>query len=635
MAGFITGLNRRTPAASLILGIWLFWATAAGAVPAAQKKITADPFPVPAAIKPNVAFWKSIFSTYDRDKGLIHDTRHLDRIYEIINLDPDRSEAASRKNKQTKKSAIQKYKTLLLALAGGKPPATPLAEKTAALFGPKARPADFKRAASRLRCQTGLKSHFKAGIVRSGAFIAEFRRIFRSHGLPEDLTYLPCVESSFDHRAYSKFGAAGVWQFTRGTGKLFMDINYVVDQRRDPYLSTDAAARLLKKNFSELKDWPCAITAYNHGLAGMRRAQKSKGNYENIFLSYSGRSFKFASRNFYSEFLAARDVAKNYKTHFGNIALSKPVPHTLFVTEGFLPVHHFANTVNLSILEFQDLNPSLREPIYAGQKHIPKGFRLRLPPRISKKNAVAAAKAHYHTSQKPSRFHVVKKGDTAGAIARKHQVALKDLMAANGLNRRGVIYIGQNLKIPDPAGTTVKPPPKTPAETPARKLPEDNKTVDPLMDVSDLKVSNIRKKGTRWVGTIRVEAEETLGHYAEWLGVPAVRLRALNRIKQKKALSIHQPVTIPLPRKNASAFEEKRLEFHREMEEDFFASFWVAGVDIYEVKNGDTIWALCEDELKVPFWLLKKFNPKMDFLNLTAGRKLVYPMVREKGAGPI
>ena len=90
------------------------------------------------------------------------------------------------------------------------------------------------------------------GVIRSGGYMAEMKHIFRSHNLPEDLAYLPHVESSFNTSAYSKFGAAGIWQFTRSTGKNYLNIDYVIDERRDPILSTKAAAKYLKSNFENL-----------------------------------------------------------------------------------------------------------------------------------------------------------------------------------------------------------------------------------------------------------------------------------------------------------------------------------------------------------------------------------------------
>ena len=127
---------------------------------------------------------------------------------------------------------------------------------------------------------------------------------------------MPHVESSFDVTAFSKAGAAGIWQFTRATGKKFLTVNKFLDERRDPIRASEAAAKLIKSNYERLGDWPMAVTAYNHGIAGVLRAKKEMGTYEAVFENYSGRLFEFASRNFYSEFLAARHVAKNSRTVF-------------------------------------------------------------------------------------------------------------------------------------------------------------------------------------------------------------------------------------------------------------------------------------------------------------------------------
>ncbi|MCA1785074.1 MAG: transglycosylase SLT domain-containing protein, partial [Desulfobacteraceae bacterium] len=535
----------------------------------------------------------------------------------------------------------KKYKAVLLDLAGGKPPAGSMEKKVAALFGPDVDPVEYKHAAFRLRCQTGIADRFKAGLIRSGAVMDEFRRIFRSHGLPEDLVYLPCVESSFDFNAYSKFGAAGIWQFTRGTGKQFMEIGYVVDQRRDPYISTDAAARLLKRNFAELNNWPLAITAYNHGLAGMKRARQAMGTYEKIFLHHTSPSFKFASRNFYPEFVAALRVAKNYQQYFGDLQFDTPLNYTRFTTKGFLCAQSFTREVGMDIQAFHTLNPSLRSPVFKDLKYIPKGFEIRLPPHISLHHAQDIAFGLYQEEQKPSRFHVVAKGDTAGAIARTHNVSLNDLIMANSLGRQAVIFIGQNLLIPvreqpdslpaailadqtaanktpapddtrqpgtqtivrkiikpaqvkqpvslpEPAATS-QPPVAKATETPgpaqtvsgevaALPAPAANR-VNPLVDTSNLKIQKIAIDNNARVGIIQVEAEETLGHYADWLNIPTSRIRSLNRLVFGTSISISQTIKIPLTASDPDRFEEKRFEFHREMEEDFFDSFMVSAVE--------------------------------------------------------
>ncbi|MBC8442139.1 MAG: transglycosylase SLT domain-containing protein [Deltaproteobacteria bacterium] len=613
-----------------------------------DNNISASEFPIYPSIKPNVEFWIDIFTKYSKSQGVIHDIRNLGIIYDVVSLDASATARAIRENKQIKKAMIKKYKDILLNLSQGKKPLSKEEKRVAALFGPSTNPSDFKNAAFNIRCQTGIKEQFKAGLIRSGTVIDEFKRIFRSYGLPVDLIYLPCVESSYNFSAYSKFGAAGIWQFTHSTGRQYMKIGYVVDERRDPYISTDAAARLLKKNYAELKEWPLAITAYNHGRAGMMRAKKSKGSYEKIFKSYHSRSFKFASRNFYSEFLAARIIAKNPKKYFGDIVLKTPVTFQVLKTKGYLPIKELFNRLNISIQDIQTLNPSLRKPVFNGQKYIPRGFSLKFPETLTMHDINKHIAALYKDKQKPSRFHRVQKGDTAGAIARLHFVKLHDLILANGLNRGATIYIGQNLRLPvkDEIILAKKEPetPKNPEMVTKKMRVKEKKVLEPLPELlaqpvkdkayinpnivtSNLKVFQTYSKGNLIIGMIKVETEETLGHYADWLQIPTREIRALNGFKYGTPISIDQKIKISMRKKTILEFEEQRYEYHKEIEEDFFESFLIQGIDIYVVKNGDNIWTLCLNELEIPFWLLRKYNPEMNFNYLQPLQKIKYPIV--------
>ncbi|NOX32788.1 MAG: transglycosylase SLT domain-containing protein [Deltaproteobacteria bacterium] len=629
------------------------------AMAATGKDIRAkDPdFPLYPSIKTNVDFWINIFTKFTKFQGLIHDTRHLGIIYEVIQLDASNTLRGKRKNKKLKKIVFKKYKNILLTLSKGKKPLSKEAKRVAALFGSNAQPSDFRTAAFNMRCQTGLKKEFKEGLIRSGAVIDEFKNIFRSHGLPVDLVFLPCVESSYNFKAYSKFGASGIWQFTRATGRLYMKIGYVVDERRDPYISTDAAARLLKKNYAELKEWPLALTAYNHGLSGIKRAKKSKGSYEKIIKSYRSRSFKFASKNFYSEFLAARIVAKNPNKYFGNIVLHKPVTFQTLKTKGYLQVKEVSDRLGINILDIRSLNPSLRKPVFNGQKYIPRGFKLRFPKIIPAPDINKRLAALYHDRQKPSRFHRVQKNDTAGSIARLHSVRLNDLILANSLNKRATIYIGQNLRLPVKdeiilarKGTAIIKPgkiihkrtiakakayrgktPEFPREPKAKSI-KDELSINPDIVTGNLKILKTYKKGKFIIGTIKVETEETLGHYAEWLKVPTGMIRALNKFKYGTPIAIDQIIKIPLGKKTIREFEEQRYEFHKEIEEDFFESFLIQGQEIYKVKSGDNIWSLCLNKLEIPFWLLKKYNPEMNFNSLLPMQKIKYPIINRQQA---
>ncbi len=677
------------PLAVLLLWVLCFFAASPYPVFAAftESAHSSDAeFPLYPAIKPNVDFWVNIFTKYSKAHGVIHDINNLSIVYEVVTLDPSETVFAANTNKTVKTAAIMKYREILLKLSKGIASPSDEEIRVSALFGKTAGPADFELAASNIRCQTGISKEFKEGLIRAGALLDEFKRIFKSYGLPEDLVYLPCVESSYNFKAYSKMGAAGIWQFTHDTGKIYMNIDYVVDERRDPYISTDAAARLLKKNYAVLGEWPMAITAYNHGLNGMLRAKNAAGSYENIFRTYQGSSFKFASRNFYPEFLAARIVAKNHEKHFGTLSFQNPAAFQTVKTKGYLMAKDLMRQFNLSVEEIQNLNPSLRPPVFTEQKYIPKGFHLKLPKTFSLHEIDKQLAGLYKSGQKPSRFHKVRKGETASSIARLHSVRLNDLIRANDLGAKAAIFIGQNLRIPvrdeiiitakkepvkakamRPEPTALPEPSSLPEptaspepaaspepeskpvagpeaitetarstgyETPIdpmfdviAKPPTNVAAVNPRIDMSDLKILQIEKKGLLPIGVIKVEAEETLGHYAGWLKVSTQEIRKLNAFKPHDPISIDRRIKIPLKKITAQEFEEQRFEFHKEMEEDFFGSFSINGVDTYEIKNGDNIWRLCENELEVPFWLLKKYNPEINFNSLQLKQKIKYPII--------
>jgi membrane-bound lytic murein transglycosylase D len=138
----------------------------------------------------------------------------------------------------------------------------------------------------------------------------------------------------------------------------------------------------------------------------------------------------------------------------------------------------------------------------------------------------------------------------------------------------------------------------------------------------------------RQIGIIRVELEETLGHYADWLGVPTWAIRRLNGLPYGKLLRIHQKVKIPLDNVSREQFEQARIEFHQELQEDFFGAYKIDSVQIYRVKRGDNIWTLCNDVFKLPLWLVKKYNPDVDFYNLKRAQKLAIPVVEKRGEAP-
>jgi len=627
-----------------------------------------DPFPVYSSIKPNVEFWTQVYTKYSTKQGIIHDSENLHIIYEVVEL-PEPGGAGTRtNNKKRIKNAKNKYKRILEILARNPSPSESQAKRIAAMFGKNANPADFRKARYKIRCQIGQKDRFREGIVRSGAYIKHIREVFRSYGLPEDLAYLPHVESSFNLKAYSKFGAAGIWQFVRDAGKRFMTVGYALDERWDPIRSSEAAAQLLKHSYEKFASWPLAITAYNHGIAGVLKAKWAKGGYESIFNDYKSRRFRFASRNFYSEFLAARKVAKNYEQYFGELELDKPAPSREIVLAGYVSIKDLSRYFEVDIATLRRLNPSLRTPVFRMQKYVPKGYSLKLPAHTVQGfigASVELPREIYKPHQKFSTFYRVKRGDTVSKIAKTHGLKVSDLILANNLNSRGIIYINQNLRLPAPDETPDLPiavasmvkkekrpqlsydpafgirSQATQAKSIASRQPtfalEAKITASelssiPVVVAGNLQVERIIKKRGKPVGIIRVEIEETLGHYAEWLEIPTWQIRRLNGFTFGRPLPLHKKVKIPLDKISKDQFEEIRFEYHKKIQEDFFSFYDIDAVQTYRVKKGDNIWALCNEAFEIPVWLVKKYNPKINFNDLRWSQNLVIPVVRKLAA---
>ncbi|WP_310599119.1 lytic transglycosylase domain-containing protein [Desulfobulbus sp.] len=307
----------------------------------------------------------------------MHDTDNLSRVYAIVELVDWESGDAARINSERIKAAKDRINDILTRLGNGTPPRTAEEQRIAGLFPPKRR-AVYHEARENVRLQLGQSDRFYEGVVRSGKYLPQFKRIFAAQGLPPELAYLPHVESSFNPKAYSKAGAAGLWQFTRSTGKEYMTVNELIDERYDPFIATQAAAQLLKGNYEQLQTWPLALTAYNHGRTGMLRAVRQAGSYENIFRSYDQGSFKFASRNFYSEFLAAARVAiRMGKTP--RFPFERPEATMTVRLAQDMPVNRLRTLYRVSADNFNRLNPALLSPVIKGEQAIPQSYQVRLP----------------------------------------------------------------------------------------------------------------------------------------------------------------------------------------------------------------------------------------------------------------
>ena len=340
---------------------------------------TAHHLPYRAELDVDVRFWKEVFTRYSSNQFLIHDSEQLDKIYKVVTVDTSLSE---REVDKILKAEIEQVETLLRQFHEKTVDVASLTVEENNIylkFLNDHSPDKFLRASKNVRAQRGIKENFVAGAQRMFAYLPYIRRIFREYNIPEDLVYLPHVESSFNPNARSHVGALGMWQFMRRTGRQYMKVNRIKDERLDPLKSTVAAAKLLSFNYRILQDWALAITAYNHGLGSMTRAKKHHGDYLSIREQYLRRSFGFASKNFYPEVLAVVEICDSLDHYFPNLT-KEPVWEFVEIK---LPkpvrLNTFARQFQIDMDAFEELNPGFAASVWKGLRSVPANYTLRLP----------------------------------------------------------------------------------------------------------------------------------------------------------------------------------------------------------------------------------------------------------------
>lgn len=336
----------------------------------------AEDFPRPPELQANIAFWTKVYGEWTTNQIAITDTEDLSMIYTVVDV----PSPGMRQNGLTRDQIISRskdaVKVALYELEHGQVHSD-LAREIAFRLKDNNRP-DKYICIDGIRAQNGLRDRFEAGYRLSGAHDKEIRARLRRHGLPEELIALVFVESLFYQSSMSHVGAAGLWQFMRGTAKEYMRINPLVDERYDPVIATDAAIEYLKRAKERLYAWPIAITSYNYGRAGMQRAVEQVGSYDlvDVLKGYHTSRFGFAARNYYAEFIAALDVYQNASQYFPDI---NPVQHWAYdVVELSSPI--FANDIaGFDADWFRQYNPALTQAARSGKEVIPSGYTIRIP----------------------------------------------------------------------------------------------------------------------------------------------------------------------------------------------------------------------------------------------------------------
>ncbi len=425
-------------------------------------------FPCPPEIRRRVDFWIQVFSKWSSRNIVFHDPERPERVYSVMRSRTGCSKKKSSSVRREYAKVEGDLRKLAAKLEKGNKKYSSHEVHLMGLF-PNARASHFRAAAGRIRCQQGNKDRFEEALGRYGAYGDMVRAVLTENRLSSDIQYLPFVESGYNPAAYSRVGAAGMWQIMPATARgLGLDIGSTLDERLDPEAATRAAAKYLidsqrslsrvaRANYGNVADGklnPFIITSYNYGVSGMRRALREIGpDFIKVLNNYKSPRFQVAVKNFYASFLAARHVAKNSKRYFGRVRANKPLQYQTVLLRRKVSLARILDVFDVNEKKLKELNPALTRYVWHEWRAIPQGYRLRLP---AKKDgwSVQAAKLDALPVENEAQYaknYKVKKGDTACGIARAFGVSCRKLMSANNLGKRGVIKVGQRLIIPGQA----------------------------------------------------------------------------------------------------------------------------------------------------------------------------------------
>ncbi len=764
------------------------WPMALSFLMATGSIARADSIPRPAGIQEDVNFWVRVYTEVTTNEGFLHDERNLSVVYETLKFGAGTSPSERQRLVDERRDRqVAALRRIAAALDGGGRDGLSTDDKRVlSLWGANPSSTILRDATQRIRFQLGQADRFKEGLMRSSSYQTHIAETFANQGLPPELAVLPHVESSFNANAYSKVGAAGLWQFMRSTGRRYMRVDDAVDERLDPYRSTEAAAQLLAYNYRVLGSWPLALTAYNHGAAGMRRARDTVGtdDFVKINRTYNSRTFGFASRNFFPSFLAALTIDENPEKYFGQLDRRPEQKFREIPMPAFVRLTTLERTLGLDREQLRTLNPAWRPTIYNGTRLVPRGYRLRLPADTSEKWTADLLVAklppnELYAGQVTPRTHRVSKGETLASIAPRYGLSAQRLAEMNGLAVNAQLRAGRRLQLPEQlprvvgasaaavstvvAAVSASPENATAATAPAEdyyvvrrgeslqiiaarvRVPEAQllrmnslKDPDRLYEGQRLRIAGepeaavvaaaspeeaetkvatidaargeaqrevaavevVREETTRPIGsgeprrgrarsaavvameaettpdvanavvqaadtarepvsasqaeelgpalgpvsvsqaladsidyqvrddgTIRVEATETLGQYADWLRIPTQTLRNVNKLKARQPVLLGQKLKLDYSKVSRESFEQLRRDYHAKMQGEFFVQHRISGTEVYIVRRGDSLWTMTQRFSNLPIWLLRQYNPDTDLSDLRPGTQVVMPRV--------
>jgi membrane-bound lytic murein transglycosylase D len=417
-------------------------------------------------------------------------------------------------------------------------------------------------------------------LERSERYFPMMKRIFEEEGLPTELIHLAMVESGLNPSARSWAAAVGMWQFIRATGSMYgLEVNYWIDERRDPEKATRAAARHLKDLYNIWGDWHLAMANYNISPRGLRRAIRAAGK-EDYWAAYP--YLPRETQGYIPGFIAATMIEMNpsefgFKKNYGG----EPYDYQVHEVDPLMPLDVLAEAAGITTDKLKEYNPELRRWATPPNNKYP----LKLP--VGTKEQFASNYEDLPKSERSQNvaMHTVNRGETLGYIAQRYGTSVRALFETND-NLSSTIYPGQKIVVPLAPGSSQKVAVNQPTNQPRKQT--STRRSQPKAPANSVKLYYKVKKG------------DTIGHIAEWYDIRAWQIRSWNQTSN----SIHpgENLVIYVPESKENYYKQinslsfsKKQQIEQEQRsgtdvtEAYLASTGDSGVIQYTVRPNDTL----------------------------------------------